>query len=32
VFYRVMPNEQVQMTAYAHHRRRPGYWIKRTGA
>jgi len=32
VFYRVMPNEQVQITAFAHHRRRPGYWLKRTGA
>lgn len=29
VFYRVLPNGQLQVTAFAHHRRRPGYWLKR---
>lgn len=29
VFYRVLPNGEVQVTAFAHHRRRPGYWLKR---
>jgi toxin ParE1/3/4 len=28
VFYRVIDNK-VQITAFAHHRRRPGYWLKR---
>jgi hypothetical protein len=28
VFYRVI-NGEVQITAFAHHRRRPGYWLKR---
>ncbi len=28
VFYRVLGDE-VQITAFAHHRRRPCYWIKR---
>jgi plasmid stabilization system protein ParE len=28
LFYRVIGNE-IQITAFAHHRRRPGYWLKR---
>jgi toxin ParE1/3/4 len=28
IFYRVYHNE-VQVTAFAHHRRRPGYWLTR---
>ena len=28
IFYRVFHNE-VQITAFAHHRRRPGYWLTR---
>ncbi len=32
VFYRTLANDQPQITAFAHHRRRPGYWLKRTGA
>lgn len=28
VFYRVIGDE-LQITAFAHHRRRPGYWLKR---
>lgn len=28
VFYRVLDNE-LQITAFAHHRRRPNYWLKR---
>ena len=31
VFYRVLPGGQPQVTAFAHHRRRPGYWLKRIG-
>ncbi len=31
VFYRVMTDGQIQITAFAHHRRRPGYWLKRMG-
>jgi hypothetical protein len=31
VFYRILPNGQLQVTAFAHHRRRPGYWLKRIG-
>ncbi|MGH8456594.1 MAG: type II toxin-antitoxin system RelE/ParE family toxin [Stenotrophobium sp.] len=31
VFYRVLPNGRAQVTAFAHFRRRPGYWLKRTG-
>lgn len=31
VFYRVLPNGQPPVTAFAHHRRRPGYWLKRVG-
>jgi toxin ParE1/3/4 len=31
VFYRVLPDGQPQVTAFAHHRRRPGYWLKRIG-
>ncbi|MGZ4956727.1 MAG: type II toxin-antitoxin system RelE/ParE family toxin [Methylobacter sp.] len=30
VFYRVIP-DGVQITAFAHHRRRPGYWLTRVG-
>ena len=29
VFYRILPNGELQITAFAHHRRRPGYWLKR---
>jgi toxin ParE1/3/4 len=29
VFYRVLPDQQIQITAFAHHRRRPGYWLAR---
>ena len=29
MFYRVAPDGQVQITALAHHRRRPGYWLAR---
>jgi plasmid stabilization system protein ParE len=28
IFYRVLP-DGLQITAFAHHRRRPGYWLKR---
>ena len=28
VFYRVL-DQEVQITAFAHHRRRPMYWLKR---
>jgi toxin ParE1/3/4 len=28
IFYRVFHNE-IQITAFAHHRRRPGYWLTR---
>lgn len=28
VFYRILADE-VQITAFAHHRRRPNYWLKR---
>lgn len=30
VFYRVLP-DGLQITAFAHHRRRPGYWLTRVG-
>lgn len=30
VFYRVLFGE-IQVTAFAHHRRRPGYWLARVG-
>lgn len=30
VFFRVFPDGP-QVTAFAHHRRRPDYWIKRSG-
>jgi hypothetical protein len=30
VFYRVIP-DGIQITAFAHHRRRPGYWLTRIG-
>ena len=29
VFYRILNNGKLQITAFAHHRRRPGYWITR---
>jgi len=29
VFYRVAPSGQIQVTAFAHHRRRPAYWLGR---
>ena len=31
VFYRVLANRELQVTAFAHHRRSPGYWISRVG-
>ena len=31
LFYRVSGSGEVQITAVAHHRRRPGYWLKRIG-
>ncbi len=31
VFYRVLPDETPQITAFAHHRRAPGYWLDRVG-
>lgn len=30
VFYRVI-SDGLQITAFAHHRRRPGYWLTRVG-
>ncbi len=29
VFYRVLLGNTIQITAFAHHRRRPGYWLAR---
>ena len=29
VFYRLLPTQQIQITAFAHHRRSPGHWIGR---
>jgi toxin ParE1/3/4 len=29
IFYRVLPHGQLQVTALAHHRKRPGYWLQR---
>lgn len=29
VFYRILPDNSLQITAFAHHRRRPGYWASR---
>lgn len=29
IFFRVLPNGRLQVTAFAHHRQRPGYWLKR---
>lgn len=29
VFFRVLPDASLQITAFAHHRRRPGYWLGR---
>jgi toxin ParE1/3/4 len=31
IFFRAAPGGQLQVTAFAHHRRRPGYWRRRTG-
>ena len=31
VFYRVLSSNSLQVTAFAHHRRRPGYWLSREG-
>lgn len=31
VFYRILSDGQFQITAFAHHRRRPNYWLKRIG-
>ena len=31
VFFRVLTDGQIQVTAFAHHRRRPGYWLRRIG-
>lgn len=28
IFYRILP-DGIQITAFAHHRRRPGYWLTR---
>jgi toxin ParE1/3/4 len=30
IFYRVDSSGELQVTAFAHHRRRPGYWLSRT--
>lgn len=30
VFYRTL-SDNLQVTAFAHHRRRPGYWLTRVG-
>lgn len=29
IFFRVLPRGELQVTAFAHHRRRPGYWLSR---
>jgi toxin ParE1/3/4 len=29
VFYRILADDSLQITAFAHHRRRPEYWIAR---
>ena len=31
VFFRVLTDGRIQVTAFAHHRRRPGYWLQRMG-
>lgn len=31
VFFRTLPDGVVQITAFAHHRQRPGYWFARAG-
>lgn len=31
VFYRVRPDGEIQVMAFAHHRRSPGYWFSRVG-
>lgn len=31
VFYRALPDGEIQVMAFAHHRRSPGYWLVRTG-
>jgi toxin ParE1/3/4 len=30
VFFRTLPDGDIEITAFAHHRRRPGYWLGRT--
>ncbi len=32
IFFRVVPAGTVEVTAFAHHRRRPGYWLSRTAS
>lgn len=32
LFYRVLADGMPQVTAFAHHRRRPGYWIARVSS
>jgi hypothetical protein len=29
VFYHVLPERQLRIAAFAHHRKRPGYWLNR---
>lgn len=29
VFFHVLPDNQLRITAFAHHRKRPGYWLSR---
>lgn len=31
VFYRALADNTAQITAFAHHRRAPGYWLSRVG-
>jgi toxin ParE1/3/4 len=31
IFYRVLPDGELEVTAFAHHRKRPGYWLRRVG-
>lgn len=31
VFFRTLPDGVMQVTAFAHHRQRPGYWLARAG-
>jgi len=30
MFFRTLPDGVIQITAFAHHRQRPGYWFART--